>query len=177
MRISARDTKGNLCWHRLRRSERGMTLIELMVVVAIVGILASIAYSSYQNQMFKTRRTDATAAMLEIANRLEKFYGTCASFTVNLAKPMPGNCTATADIGINYPTVSANGYYSLSVIDGTPADGNAVNTISANYIVVATPVAGQAQAADGVFRLTSEGRRQHDTNRDGTFASSENKWP
>lgn len=157
--------------------QNGMTLIELMVVVAILGILASFAYSSYQTQMTKTRRTDATTAILDIANRLEKFYSTCASFTRNLDKPMPGDCTATADIGLNYVTVSANGYYSLSVVDGTPADGDPANTISANYLITASPVAGKAQANDGMFRLTSEGRRQYDADRNGSIGTNENKWP
>lgn len=155
----------------------GMTLIELMIVVAIIGILSAFAYSSYQNQMVKTRRSDATSAILEIANGLEKFYATCASFTINVDKPMPGNCASAADIGVNHSSTSANGYYTLSIVDGTPGDGDPDNTISANYIVIATPVAGRAQANDGMFRLTSEGRRQHDTDHDGTIESNENRWP
>lgn len=53
---------------------RGFTLIELMIVVVIVGILAAIAYPSYQNQVRKSRRADAKAALMETAQQLERCY-------------------------------------------------------------------------------------------------------
>jgi len=55
-----------------RREMDGFTLVEMMVVVAIVGILSSIAYPSYQNSVMKSRRADAKAALLELANFMER---------------------------------------------------------------------------------------------------------
>ncbi|MCP4091353.1 MAG: prepilin-type N-terminal cleavage/methylation domain-containing protein, partial [Gammaproteobacteria bacterium] len=51
---------------------RGFTLIELMIVVAIVGILAAIAYPSYQEQVRKSRRADANGALLGLANAMQR---------------------------------------------------------------------------------------------------------
>jgi type IV pilus assembly protein PilE len=53
---------------------KGFTLIELMIVVAIVGILAAIAYPSYQEHVRKSRRADAQTAILELAQFMERHY-------------------------------------------------------------------------------------------------------
>ena len=53
---------------------RGFTLMELMIVVAIIGILAAIAYPSYQDSVRKSRRADAGAVLLELAQWMERFY-------------------------------------------------------------------------------------------------------
>ena len=53
---------------------KGFTLIELMIVVAIVGVLAAIAYPSYQEYIARARRADAKTVLLENAQFLERFY-------------------------------------------------------------------------------------------------------
>ncbi len=57
-----------------KRSAAGFTLIELMIVVAIVAILAAIAYPSYQTQIQKTRRGQAKADLVEYAQLAERFH-------------------------------------------------------------------------------------------------------
>lgn len=58
----------------IRRTLNGFTLIELMIVVAIVGILASIAYPSYVAHVQRSHRVDAERALLENAQILERYY-------------------------------------------------------------------------------------------------------
>jgi type IV pilus assembly protein PilE len=56
-----------------KTDQRGFTLIELMITVAIVAILAAVAYPSYTRYVIKSNRTTAQAQMLEIANRQQQF--------------------------------------------------------------------------------------------------------
>jgi type IV pilus assembly protein PilE len=86
----------------------GVTLMELLVVVVIIGILASIAVPSYRSYMLRAQRTDATAALLRIAAAQEKFYLQNNTYATNaqLATAPPNG------LGIG---ATEHGYYNLSI--------------------------------------------------------------
>ena len=72
----------------MKSHQNGMTLIELMIVVAIIGILAAIAYPSYQEQVRRSGRTDGKVALEQRAQALEKCYTRYMDFTNNACNPL-----------------------------------------------------------------------------------------
>ena len=88
-----------------------MTLIELLIVVVIIGILAAIAYPSYQEQVRKTRRADGKATLMEVAQQLERCYTRFASYDA-------AGCDVVGDLAADID--SPEGYY---VITGAPTAG------------------------------------------------------
>lgn len=88
--------------HRLR----GFTLIELMIAVAIVAILAAVAYPSYQDHIRKSRRAEAQAFLLSVAGRQQQFLVDTRSFTASLAAigiPTPPNVAVAYTIAASAP--------------------------------------------------------------------------
>lgn len=118
-----------------RRRSRGITLIELMVVVVIIGILGSIAYPSFQEQVRKTRRADGKAMLMETAQQLERCYTRFARYD-------------DAGCGVALPADSPEGFYSVDAAAIGPA----------TFTLEATPQGDQVNDAKcGALRLTSAG--------------------
>lgn len=91
----------------MRARQRGLTLVELMVVVAVMAIIASVAYPLYTSQVQKLRRADAKVALESVAMAQERFYTINGQYAANLS-----SLEVSADIqGGN----SEQGYYSISV--------------------------------------------------------------
>lgn len=91
----------------IRKYMRGVTLLELMIVVVIVGILAAIAYPSYREFMARAKRTEAKAALLKIATNQERFYLQNNVFTTDLTQLGFTASPYTTDTGTYLVTVGA----------------------------------------------------------------------
>lgn len=100
-----------------RRRVVGFTLIEMLVTMAIVAIIASIALPSYREQVIRTRRSDARQELLRYATAQERFYTNCNRYAATLN----GAQNTCSGLGAPGETVtSSNGYYQISMAgDGT----------------------------------------------------------
>jgi type IV pilus assembly protein PilE len=101
--------------HRLRsvaRRMRGVTLLELMIVIVIIGIMAAIAYPNYREFVARAKRNEAKSSLLQIAQMQERFYLQNNTYTTDMTK-------LGFPVGNNYITDS--GSYSVSV---TAANAN-----------------------------------------------------
>jgi type IV pilus assembly protein PilE len=122
-------------FQRHKPRSAGFTLLELMVAVAVVGILATIAATSYQSQIQKSRRTDARSALLDLAGREEKLFSTTNAYSAT-----PSDLGYAA-VGVSWPIVIGSAYYNVTVV--APA---AVPPALPTYTLAATAI--NAQVSD-----------------------------
>ena len=84
----------------MRKSMRGVTLTELMIVVVIIAVLAAVAYPNYRQYAARAKRNEARAALLQIATNQERFYLQNNTYTENLQQlGFPTTPTFTTDTG------------------------------------------------------------------------------
>lgn len=119
-----------------RTRQRGFTLIELMIALVVVGLLSALAYPSYQQQVAKGRRTDAKQSLMELSQRMERFYTERGTYVG----------AALGNSGL-YPNVTSGGYYDLSITVQT-LDG---------FTVKATPRGSQVGDACASFLYNQVG--------------------
>ena len=98
---------------------RGFSLVEILIVVGIMAVLASIAYPSYLDSVRKSRRADAMTAINNIQLAQEKLRASCRFYAQNLGGAN-NNCGASAAAStIQAPTASADGYYTLALTNAS----------------------------------------------------------
>jgi type IV pilus assembly protein PilE len=117
--------------------QKGFSLIELMIAVAIVAILAAIAYPAYNDQVTKARRSDAHSALLNMSALMEHYYTENNTYVgANSASDIGGSAT------------SPEGHYNMTIS----------NVTATTYTLTATPDPSGAQASDttcGALTITS----------------------
>ena len=131
----------------------GFTLIEVLVVVAILAVLSAIAYPLYNSQIEKARRSDARAALLEIAQAEERFFTVNGTYTDDL-----NQLSLDADL---QGGVSEEGLYTIGLAHD--------NGDTATFVVTAAPVSGGPQDGDDCTQLQLD----HLGARTGTWAGSD----
>ena len=133
-----------------RPNDRGFTLNELLIALAIVGILVAIAMPSYRAYIVKQGRSAAQGELVELAAQQEKIYLNSNAYTTNLT----ANYTGTSTGGLGKTTQkTTDGKYDLAFVNAT----------AQSWAMTATPVSGSTQADDGVITINSNGTRTCDT--------------
>ena len=132
------------------KQTKGFTLIELMITVAIIAILAAVAYPSYQEYLRKGRRVDAKTALLDAAQTMERYYTENNKYTDAVA-------------GTTFPATSPEGHYTLSFSS---------NPTASTFAIQAAPTAGGKQSGDKCGTYTINNLGQQDVT-GGTLSKSQ----
>lgn len=150
-------------------SEQGFTLIELMIVVAIIGIIAAIAYPSYVEQVKSTRRADVQGSLMSFANAMERYYTQNNTYV--------GADGGTSDISNTLTAPDASVFASQAPTDGNPVYNMRIYNLTSNsYELRAVPISGGPQDGDGFIQLLSTGARGWDKNGNGSIDTGEDTW-
>ena len=142
----------------------GFTLIELMIVIAIIGILAAIAYPSYQGYIERTNRAEMMSEMQQIASRIESNKINYKRYDrIPLSSILSG--TLASDGSVSFPS-SGNALYTVTV-----TSDDDVTLRDKDWTITAAPVTGKRMANDGSLTLDSTGQKCRDT-----YCGSGSEW-
>ena len=125
----------------------GFSLTELIVVVALLSVLATIAIPNYRDYITRSRRSDGMIALLHLANEQRQFRSDWNTFTDNFTSLPSTNLSPDRYYEITIPTADAT-----------------------FFVVQAVPVG--SQAGDGALRLSATGEQTWDQDNSGNFACS-----
>lgn len=121
---------------------RGFNLVQLMIVVAIIGILVSIAYPSYTRYKIRAERTNAQSELLFIGQRMQAYQAANRTYA---------GATVTTVYGVTVTPKQGTALYDLAF--------NPATTVATGWTLIATPKSNTTQAGDGVICLNDQGQR------------------
>jgi type IV pilus assembly protein PilE len=125
------------------KKNHGFTLIELMIAIAIIGVLIAVAYPSYTNSLIKGNRAAARAFLLEVSQRQQQFLLDNRAYATK-AELVQAGVVAPPEVSKFYEWTTTP-----EVIAGPPPD----------FTVRVTPLAGTRQAHDGWQEINSSGAK------------------
>lgn len=138
-------------------AHQGFTLIELMVVVAIIAILAAIGYPSYQEQVAKSRRTDAQRALMEAEQYMRRYFSAKDTF---VGAQLPTSVATSPRSG------AGAAMYNIQLIENNAAV--TIATQASTYTLQATRTGGMANDKCGDLSVTHTGAKKLSNNASGT---------
>ena len=130
---------------RILGRQRGVTLIELMTVVMIIAVIATIAIPTYRRYLLRSQRSEAKIALLQLQTAQEKFYLQNNAYTDKISDKAP--------TGLGLTTTTVNGFYTISLSMGTN---------NQSYTATAAPTSSGGQSSDkecSSFSITDFGKR------------------
>jgi type IV pilus assembly protein PilE len=143
------------------KNQQGFSLIEMLIVVAIIGILVAVAVPSYQNSTLKTKRAEGKALLLEGAQRFERHFTQFNVYPTSIVTGAPADRTEIQMTAAE--TTSENGHYTLSLAAGT----------ATTFTLRATPAAPHADPICNLLTLNNLGQKTE--NGTGTYEECWNR--
>lgn len=144
------------------RRASGFTLIELMVTMAIVGILVAVAFPSYQKQMAKAARSTGQQFMSDLAQREEQYFLDARQYATGLG-------VAAGQINMSIPTQVSSKYQAPVFIVN-----NAVSPPT--FTITMAPIAGGTVSADGTLIINNIAQRWREVDNNGVYGNNDCLW-
>ena len=143
---------------------RGMSLVELMIVVTIVGILVAIALPSYRNYVLKSGRQEGMDLLISGQQKVESYLARFNKGSATLMADVCGSTTKTNSNGNPGYVCGGDGNYVLanytaSVIYDTDAALNASYALTKSYTLIAYPVGPQVKDGDLLLNYNPKTRQ------------------
>ncbi|MEX2470081.1 MAG: type IV pilin protein [Pseudohongiellaceae bacterium] len=127
------------------RRQHGFTLIEILIVVAILGVLVGIALPAYNQSVLRSNRAEAKSELMQVASEQERYF---SSFNTYIDDALPLNTPTVAD----RDRTTQNGHYVIGVAAGPSGIGT-------SFIATATPQGDQTEDECTTLTITNTGVR------------------